>query len=137
MCIINWIEKYKIHSFASCRFPCHSNFFITLKFYLVAKGPQTELLRITQRLRAEHKHTVFRNPEWRRFKPRTACFISTLQLWCCLNFYHVYSEEEEAALFYLLIHPIYLSLYLKGDLTWGFKRLVTFLKGNIWWNCSF
>lgn len=44
---------------------------------------------------------------------------------------------EEAALFYLLIHPIYLSLYLKGDLKGGLKRLVTFYKGNIWWNCSF
>lgn len=86
-------------------------------------------------LKAWHKNTTLKTLQWSMLMARTT--IVSL----CFSFGaprppEVFFCEKQAALFYLLIHLMCLSLYLKGDLTGELKRLVSFYKGNIWWNSS-
>lgn len=75
-----------------------------------------------------------KSPQWSMFI-HAAYFITELLHWCSEFSLSVFLWRASCP-FSLLIHPICLSLYLKGDLTGGLKRLVTLYKGNIWWNSA-
>lgn len=121
-------------------FPSPPNFFIILQLCLDAKWtlpPPNWIIKNCSKNESQAGTSSLQKSTVKKVQAEDSLFYQHTPALMLPALIQCLFWGEEAALFYLLIHPIYLSLYLKGDLTGGLKRLVTFYKGNIWWNCSF